>query len=173
MSMFANNRNMHVNTVKGNTTKEDVPLIEIDNLILLLENILTDLTTDADGEDNITQRLVQLAQKKQKDSLRWIFVREHITNGSRSREDIGISPESDEHTTFLVIEAKRLDSTLSKSRDKEYILGETGGIERFKREKHAKNHNYAGMIGYIQIGNCDTWSTKINNWNVSSASVSK
>lgn len=164
MSMFANNRRMYKNIVQGNTTQEDVPLVEMENLLLLLENILIDLTVDAEGEDNITQRLVQLAQKKQKDSLQWIFSREAVTKGSKSREDIGISPESDEHTIFLLIEAKRLDNKLPKTRDKEYILGDRGGIERFKREKHAKEYNYAGMIGYIQTDNCDIWSAKINSW---------
>lgn len=77
--------------------------------------------------------------------------------------DFGIVAD-DEQDAFFVIEAKRLDDTLPKAREKEYIIGKLGGIERFKREKHGRPLTYVGMIGYVQSDNFETWLEKINGW---------
>ena len=64
-------------------------------------------------------------------------------------------------SSVFMIEAKRLSK---KHRD--YVLGDTGGIERIKREQDdfGKHLNYGAMIGYIQDENQEYWKDKINKW---------
>jgi len=64
------------------------------------------------------------------------------------------------HKPVFFIEAKRLPPTSSK----EYVKGKTGGIERFKKEKHCKDDNVAGMLGYVQEHNFDYWYEQVNSW---------
>lgn len=70
-------------------------------------------------------------------------------------------------------EAKRLNSTLGKGREKEYVLGEyrqgkrvknSGGIERFKNGQHGSDVQHAAIIGYIQTDTPDYWHKKVNGW---------
>jgi hypothetical protein len=93
-----------------------------------------------------------------------------FTNGFRDiilttphEVDFGIVTDG-EQDAFFAIEAKCLDSTLPKAREKEYIIGKHGGIERFKREKHGMPLVHVGMIGYVQSDNFDIWFEKINGW---------
>ncbi len=157
--MQANN-----NTIKqsssGNLPEEDNPLHIL--AIKFVENILLYLTQDDEREDALTERLIQLSIFNQ-NPIRWALVRENV-NKHKSSEDIGVSHKSNKHKTIFVFEAKRLDSTLPKAREKEYIIGTKGGIERFKRDKHGKDLDYAGMIGYVQTDDFDTWKDKINSW---------
>jgi len=60
----------------------------------------------------------------------------------------------------FVIEAKRLPPTSSR----EYVKGDRGGIERFKKEKHGKKHDIAAMLGYVQGNDFNYWHTKVNSW---------
>jgi hypothetical protein len=141
-------------------SKEDVPLDEANNIINFLEQILYKLISEIeenDDEEDLTQKLVQLSNAT--DSV-WVFVQENKNKKVKSKEDIGISPKSRPTKVFFVLEAKRLPS----SSKKEYIIGNTGGIERFKKDKHGKNFQRAGMIGYVQTYDFDTWKNKINSW---------
>ena len=64
-----------------------------------------------------------------------------------------------------MIEAKRLP-TPGNIREKEYVEGNLGGIERFKKEVHSQeiSNNLAIMIGYIQGENSNHWYKKVNEW---------
>jgi hypothetical protein len=62
---------------------------------------------------------------------------------------------------IIVFEAKRL---YDSSHSCEYVYGDTGGIERFKRCNHASDDDICGMIGYIQNKDPNYWFIKINNW---------
>jgi hypothetical protein len=63
--------------------------------------------------------------------------------------------------TLIEFEAKRLSKTAN---NKEYVCGERGGIERFKREKHAPHLSVCGMLGYVQSKDTKHWVNQINNW---------
>tara|TARA_Y100000310_G_C20694935_1_gene824949 strand:- start:3055 stop:3750 length:696 start_codon:yes stop_codon:yes gene_type:complete len=74
---------------------------------------------------------------------------------------------------LVKFEAKRLNSTMPKKREKEYVLGEyvagkltknSGGIERFKNLRHGKNDYNACIIGYVQTDSFEYWVNKINSW---------
>ncbi|CAK8719268.1 hypothetical protein GCAAIG_08735 [Candidatus Electronema halotolerans] len=81
--------------------------------------------------------------------------------------DSGIDPP-----LITVFEGKRLSTGLGTKRRKEYVIGHEekkkhvpcGGIERFKLGIHGSRLNHAGMIGYIQDGNAESWRKKVNTW---------
>lgn len=60
---------------------------------------------------------------------------------------------------FFVIEAKILPTG-----KKDYVVGNLGGIERYKRGHHGKDLPQSAMIGYVQTETCSHWYTKINKW---------
>ena len=69
------------------------------------------------------------------------------------------------NTVITVFECKRLSVDIKGDRKDEYVTGHkdiTGGIQRFKLEKHGKNHKIVGMIGYIQTGKSSEWLGTIN-----------
>lgn len=75
--------------------------------------------------------------------------------------------------SLIKFEAKRLNSSLPIKREKEYVCGEytgrtrvknSGGIERFKNERHGKDVINAGIIGYVQTESPTHWLTKVNEW---------
>jgi len=83
-------------------------------------------------------------------------------NGNSAQSDIGVFIRGTQKA-FFVLEAKRLDSTIQKYREKEYVLRDNGGgIERFKKEIHGIGLTYVGMIGYMQTDNFESWLEKIN-----------
>ncbi|MCT7554949.1 hypothetical protein [Aliarcobacter butzleri] len=155
--MYADRR---INNSLGNVSKNEIPLVEPFEIMNFLEEMLkfaiSEIEID-DDEDLITQKMLQISIASNS-SL--VFVAQNKTKGVQSKEDIGVSPKSNPTKVFFVIEAKRLPS----SSKKEYLIGVTGGIERFKREKHAKNFDYAGMIGYVQKKTFDDWENEINAW---------
>ena len=70
-------------------------------------------------------------------------------------------------------EAKRLDQTLLKARESEYVRGEyangkrsnnSGGIERFKNKSHGSKEENGALVAYIQSGDTSKWLPKINRW---------
>jgi hypothetical protein len=86
----------------------------------------------------------------------------NLSNLSRSL-DIGVYSNSS-NAPILLGEAKRLP--LPKKRRREYVIGKkiSGGIERFKREVHAKGHKISFMIGYVEKNDFKYWEKEINNW---------
>jgi hypothetical protein len=61
---------------------------------------------------------------------------------------------------IFVIETKRL----RKRSGRDYVQGETGGIERFKREKHGEMFGIAAMLGYVEEEDFLYWHEKVNSW---------
>jgi len=64
-------------------------------------------------------------------------------------------------SSISMIECKRLSK-----KHYDYVSGDTGGIERFKREQDdfGKHLDRGAMIGYIQDMNHDYWHNKVNSW---------
>ena len=69
---------------------------------------------------------------------------------------------------FFTIEAKRLPAPKKNkkdnSREKEYLAGNGGGVERYKRGKHGTGLPQSAIIGYVQQSNCLHWFNEINSW---------
>ena len=78
--------------------------------------------------------------------------------------DLGVYAKDWNMTPLLPIfefEAKKLSSTSAKQ---EYVYGERGGMERFKREIHSPHLPHCGMFGYMFCNNANYWTVKINDW---------
>ena len=93
----------------------------------------------------------------------YCFARNPTQYQSERETDIGVFAiiPNEKPITLIEFEAKRLSE---KSNNKEYVCGERGGIERFKRGVHASHLPKCGMFAYIQNNNTNYWINKINGW---------
>ena len=69
---------------------------------------------------------------------------------------------------ILVMEGKRLP-TPGSGREREYVTSAAGkkpggGMQRFKLGLHGKSLSTAGMVGYVESGDCRNWFDTINQW---------
>ena len=89
---------------------------------------------------------------------------------TRRSSDFGIIEAEDNNKNsldeyFFVIEAKRLPTDFKdRSRKREYVSGDAGGIQRYKKGFHGAGLSHSALIGYIQKEHCDYWHQEINNW---------
>jgi len=101
------------------------------------------------------------------------FFEKNPTQLSGGREtDIGVFSNNRESIPLLPIfefEAKKLSPS---STNHEYVYGERGGMERFKREIHSPHLPHCGLLGYVLCNNNNHWSNKINTWITSLANQS-
>lgn len=101
------------------------------------------------------------------------FFEKNPTQLSGGREtDIGVFSNNRENIPLLPIfefEAKKLSPS---STNHEYVYGERGGMERFKREIHSPHLPHCGLFGYVLCNNNNHWSNKINTWITSLANQS-
>ncbi len=138
-------------------------------------HVLQNLPDTIEGENRITVILCQFLTSHEKNLdytttkqgfYNFQFVNQVPANGHRS-SDIGvflaniIVPSN----VLFVIEAKRLPTLPIKTRQKEYVIGDGGGIERFKKQVHGQElrNNISSIIGYIQNHNSEYWQTQINS----------
>jgi hypothetical protein len=146
-------KNQTLNTIL-NFVKEALPIYEYE---FKNSNIQLHL------EDDISRELACFfADKAKENSLIFRFEPKHGVDFS-----VSICPYKIGSLPIFVIEAKRLYKG-----SKDYVYGETGGIERFKRElpgygKHLIN---GAMIGYIQDFDENYWFNRVNNWILSKIS---
>ncbi len=117
------------------------------------------------SEDLITQLLdTFLQERNREEQLPFIFKNQFKYSSSRRSSDIGIIfLKFSKKDAFFVLEAKRLP-TPGHGREREYVEGNLGGIERFKRSVHGENLPFGGMIAYIQKGKLSDWFNKVNKW---------
>lgn len=130
-------------------------------------------STKIEAEDKISQELQTYLQR-----IAWggtfMFQFQRLELGSRRSSDFGVLTvknynSSSPSRAFFLIEAKRLPTPGTdkdgNSREKEYVEGNYGGIERYKRGHHGASLTDSALLGYIQDSNdCDYWSEKINSW---------
>lgn len=98
------------------------------------------------------------------------FIPEYLYK-SKSRPDFGIKEVKSNMTGgyfydqkaehFFDIECKRLYDT---TQSKQYVSGKTGGIQRFRENKHGENLPRSAMIGYVETEDFDFWHNKVNSW---------
>jgi len=90
---------------------------------------------------------------------------------NKSKPDFGIKEVKSDKTGgyfydqksehFFDIECKRLYDT---AKSKRYVSGKTGGIQRFKDNKHGVGLPYSAMIGYVETEDFYFWHKKVNSW---------
>jgi hypothetical protein len=66
------------------------------------------------------------------------------------------------YESIFDIECKRLNTQLPHV--KQYVFGDTGGIQRFKLNQHGVNLPYSAMIGYVENQTSEYWFKQINSW---------
>jgi len=66
------------------------------------------------------------------------------------------------YESIFDIECKRLNTQLSHV--KQYVCGNTGGIQRFKLDQHGVDLSYSAMIGYVEDQTSEYWFEQINGW---------
>jgi hypothetical protein len=90
------------------------------------------------------------------------------SQGSKRTVDISVYFNNTDcfEKVITVFECKRLSDKIEKKRKDEYVTGHkdvSGGIQRFRLEKHGKDHKIVGMIGYVQTGTCLEWQKTVNS----------
>ena len=123
---------------------------------------------DSDKENRISESLIRhfmLCITEQSNGYFPYYFGKNPTQPQSNREtDIGVFVSIRSASPFPIIEFEAKILSSKNSHSKEYVCGETGGIERFKRGLHSSHLLECGMFGYIQNNNADHWETKINNW---------
>ena len=61
----------------------------------------------------------------------------------------------------MEFESKRFSDSAN---NKEYVHGERGGIERFKRGHHSSHLTTCGMFAFVLKPTNDDWIKKVNEW---------
>ena len=121
---------------------------------------------DSENENRISEFLIHYLQKCKSEQSQGFFLYDFRSQPtqphSERKTDIGVFLiNTVKPITLIEFEAKRLSD---KSNNKEYVCGERGGIERFKRGVHASHLSKCGMFAYIQSNNTNYWIDKINGW---------
>jgi hypothetical protein len=126
--------------------------------------------TSESAENKITQD-IEMSLNDQAVASDEYFAFQNQHEEENATMDIGVYVKFT-HEVFCWIEAKRLPTPKSNSRDeREYVFVDknrckgSGGIQRFKEGKYAPKLSHSIMIGYIQDCNpADYWLMKINGW---------
>lgn len=174
------NSNPFYNNINTNTYIDEVIIFIEQKLNLFPDyikksSVLQNLQNTIEGEDLITENLCVFFtahktnytyQFDKQDNYDFQFINQSKEKGHRTN-DVGVILANTKGNLgkILVIEAKRLP-TPGSNREKEYVGGNLGGIERFKKEVHSQEipTNKALIIGYLQKENSSHWHSKINEW---------
>lgn len=158
----------------------------VEHIFNYVSMILRDFKgTKDENENGITNRLCKTLEFKKPPEYPFFFHHQNIENDKENTstdfaafgtyfytQQDNIS-NKEEASALIKFEAKRLTNDLPQRREKEYVIGEytqgrqirnSGGIERFKNERHGKDVINASIIGYVQSNSFSFWKEKINNW---------
>ncbi len=162
------------NIKKGTSSTEK----SVERLIVFFEKYLPDFSTSYTlngkmSEEDLSEELYEyLTCKAMNFSVPFAFKpekKQKVKKGHARRVDFGIFYVQDNQMTlFYTLEAKKLP-TGKGDRVKEYVVGNYGGIARFKNEQHGldKSGNLIaqnGIIAYVHENTFEHWHTQINNW---------
>lgn len=118
------------------------------------------------NEDLITSALEIYLQRQARNTDEiFMFQFQGPERNSRRSTDISVVYASTFSSTesFFVIEAKRLP-TPGSGREREYVQGNLGAIERFKRGFHGRHLEHSAIFGYIQTKTYDDWHATVSSW---------
>ena len=147
---------------------------KINSLINFLEINLIEFPSKINVTKNtkepvLNQKLIRFLETK---NSFFKFMPENLdeTGKNKSKPDLGVYEKEynetgievyvDDKIRFFDIECKRLNNP----KIKEYVHGKTGGIQRFKENKHGVDLPQSAMIAYIETNDFDFWHEKINSW---------
>jgi len=122
---------------------------------------------DSDRENRISDFLVhhfQLCKDEQYGGFFPCDFRKNPTQELTGKEtDIGVFvlTRGKKPMPIIEFEAKRFSESSS---NEQYVYGERGGIERFKRGHHSSHLKVCGLFGYVQSRTLAEWQTRVNDW---------
>lgn len=118
------------------------------------------------NEDRITSLLEIYFQRQARASDEiFMFQFQYPEKNSSRTTDMSViyaSPFASTESIFA-IEAKRLP-TPGSGRQKEYVQGNLGAMERFKRGQHGKHLQHSAVLGYVEKEDFSYWHTEICSW---------
>ena len=125
-------------------------------------------STIIEGEEDISQELCNYLQNRTYGPTQiFMFQFERKRLKSPRKSDFGVIARSlgrpQLSRAFFVIEAKRLPPP-GADREKEYVEGNYGGIERYKKGHHGIGLKESALLGYIQKEDSAYWFKRINGW---------
>ncbi len=120
--------------------------------------------SDKIDEDLISQQLEIFFQRRISNELFRIKGQWQYSNDSNREPDFGLWLFEDRNPFGLTKAFFELEAKLLPTGSKDYVKGNQGGIERFKRGHHGKGLLKSAMIGYIRENDCSYWFKKINEW---------
>src|SRR5690606_11014205 len=143
---------------------------EVEQIMLFVDNYVPEFPTyyktikDSDRENRISDFLVSHFQlcktENDQDYFPYDF-RKNPTQASSGKEtDIvcyGLTRER-KPSPLIEFEAKRLSE---RSSNEQYVYGDRGGIERFKRGDHSSHLRVCGMFAYVQSRKVNEWFNKV------------
>jgi hypothetical protein len=129
-----------------------------------LPNFVSDLTSGLNNEDDVSQECSIFLNRLAGNNL-FMFHFQHKYPGRSRSSDLSVisAQKFTSKDPLVVIEAKRLP-TPGKNRVREYVQGNRGAMERFKRGHHGKGLPQAVILGYIQKNNFEYWHKEVCNW---------
>ena len=149
------------------------PTIEVDKVLEYVDRHIAGFCAyyqtikDSERENRISDFLVrhfQLCKIEESDGFFPYDFSKNPTQALSGKEtDIGVFAltRGARPITIIEFEAKRFSES---SNNKEYVCGERGGIERFKRGHHSSHLTVCGMFGYVQSRNASDWIAAVNKW---------
>ena len=137
----------------------------IDNNIESFYNYFQD-NDDSDKENwisNLLVRHLQISNREQGGYLPYDFSKNPPQAASGKETDIGVyvNTRGAKAVPIIEFESKRFSDS---SNNKEYVTGERGGIERFKRGHHSSHLEICGMFAFVQKPTKEDWIDKVNEW---------
>jgi hypothetical protein len=158
----------------------------VDHIFAHVRAVLIEFKPKSDENENaMTNKLCKALEFKKPPEYPYFFHHQNIEDEKENTstdfavfgtfayaQETGLE-DADDAPALIKFEAKRLSSAIPKKREKEYVIGEyensvqtknSGGIERFKNERHGKDVSNAGIIAYVQSDTFSYWLTKINGW---------
>lgn len=158
------------------------------NLPAWSQTVTTVYEATEEGERKLTWHFYSFMDQTARElSVPWKFGHEDPRAGSRSEDASlvsssrrGISIEKTfyaGHERFYAMEMKLLPTppVSGKDRTREYVCGDwqratdpqkpfSGGIERFKENKHGEGLRRSGMVAFIQEQTSSDWLRTVNAW---------
>lgn len=164
------------NIKQGTSSTEN----SVERLVSFFEKYLPDLTTEHTlnggmSEEDLSEELYEHLTYKAMNTIQpFAFKSEKKQKkkeqkGHSRRADFGVYYVQDNSMAIIyTLEAKKLPTGIG-NREKEYVFGNHGGIERFKNEFHGidKEGNLLhrnGIIAYVHTEDFPQWHNRINAW---------
>jgi len=157
----------------------------VEKLIWFLERYLPDFTKEravngSQSENDLTELLFRHLTRKAKfnsENIEYHYIfqpeksqKQKKQKGHPKRMDMAARLNTVDINMEVIycIEAKKLP-TPGSGREKEYVFGKGGAIERFKNEEHGLDDDGNlikdnGIVAYITENNFDYWFHHINQW---------